>query len=211
MLLLTLFACTVYHPDALYPSSRPVAPDVRVGDSVEVERCSSLLFGALPLDGGYGMRDLLADARREADSDVLVEVALDESFTFWLLGTTVCTRLSAYAAGGPPRYADRSDRDDVEEAEAPRAKAAERTVQVKKIAATGNVPRSALVAAGLVYQALDRDPPADEARATDDARAVMEAAESGMSIDAIVTAAKTGAAELGADKPLRALIAAGRG
>lgn len=204
-----MLACTVYHPADLYPSSRPVAPDVSIGDSVVVKRCSSLLFGVLPLDGGYGMRDLLDDARMEAGSDIFVEVAIDESFTFWLLGTSVCTRLSAYAADGPPRVASRSRREDLDDDGSERGQV-ERTAQVKKSSGKGGASRSALAAAGIVYQALDRAPPADEVRAADDARAVMEAAESGMSIDDIVAAVQVGASELGADKPLRLLIAAGR-
>lgn len=211
MFLISILAsCAVYRPDALYASNRPVT-EYEAAETVEVKRCTSTLFGVFPLGRGYGMRDLVTDAKAQSGSDVLVEISIDSSFSFWLLGFTECTRLSAYAtdiatgsrhsAGREPGFASSSAGD----AGRARTKASEAAQK----AASSEVSRSALSAPAMVYEALERDPPTSQEQLVADAKAVAAAAASGMDISEILEAANTGAKELGPNASIEAIIKAG--
>jgi hypothetical protein len=93
---LLLASACVYQPDALIASSRPIAPTDQRGVPVHAERCTPFLLGAIPLDTGFGMQDLIDDAVGKQRDLTLVEVSIDRQWRWWLIGVTYCTRLEAF-------------------------------------------------------------------------------------------------------------------
>lgn len=92
-LVLLLGAC-LHAPMLLSDQSRPLpAGAVVAPEFTRVERCRSLLFHFIPIEPPYGFAELTDDAR--AGADALVDITVDTSTRWWLLGTTTCHHLRA--------------------------------------------------------------------------------------------------------------------
>ncbi len=90
-----LGAC--YSPVAQVPSLAPVdttQPMVRY-KAIQGEACRTLLLHMIPI-GTNSALEAIWDMKRLEGVDGYVEVTVEEHTLFWLLGTTLCTQVTAY-------------------------------------------------------------------------------------------------------------------
>jgi hypothetical protein len=187
LLALLLPACSVYHPIQLQSSSRPLPAEYRSSGRVQAEACDKT-------------EDVLDHLYREAlgGHSALIEIRIDAQQVWTPFGTKSCFTLTATAvdfgaAAGPGRAPEPTG--------PPRGTAS--------APAGDRLPSSAYRAADLVYEALGRQRPEEEAIWRGDVELVFGLAERGLDVSTIIKAAQAGAETLGAAATLTALVKAG--
>lgn len=74
--LCTTSACTYSAPMLVAASDLPTDRPLRLGAEVEVERCRRYFLGAIPIEPPYSSREMLTEAR--GDADLLVRISWDQ-------------------------------------------------------------------------------------------------------------------------------------
>lgn len=74
--LCTTSACTYSSPMLVAASDLPTDRPLRLGAEVEVERCRRYFLGAIPIEPPYSSREMLTEAR--GDADLLVRISWDQ-------------------------------------------------------------------------------------------------------------------------------------
>lgn len=98
-LILLIIGC-IHAPVALAPSTGPVPTGAIRGEWRTAKRCDAYLFGFIPMDDPTFLQGVITDTGATADRP-LVSVTVDRSDTFWLIGTTRCTRVSGWLTEAP--------------------------------------------------------------------------------------------------------------
>jgi hypothetical protein len=85
----------IYHPIALVPSTKPLAPNgYTVVGTVHGEDCSYHLFALIPLSNGNELHEAIADAmKKKPYADAMTEVTVDFYWQWWILFSRSCTQV----------------------------------------------------------------------------------------------------------------------
>lgn len=86
---LFMFGC-VGRPTSIIPSTSPLPPHIRGDIETEGSDCQYRLLGLLPVTGAPNTQDALSEAKEDADVDVLTDVTVDHTGSYYILYGTSC-------------------------------------------------------------------------------------------------------------------------
>jgi hypothetical protein len=178
---------------------------------VQVEHCTPYLFGLIPLNHPWGLGELLTEATGQSPG--LVSISLDGRFTFWLVGYSLCyrvtgQRLASESTVEATRPEPPAQRQRPAQAQAEEAPARQRTPITP---ADGSSPEEEIRTKYLLvlYASAGLQMPEDDKQITSDVATIRHLLDAGYDFPALLDITGRGARRVGEGATLTEVLRAG--